>query len=483
MGAKRPEASPGAMAMWRTWLSLSAVALAAGCSLNPRWPDPEAEAARLAGQAAIIKVDETGGVLDAPAFDAAQLGYAQAIRESLTHAPAIQAALARVRQAYAAAEQERLLPNPVLTVALKLPVGGGSPTVEPGLAAELMNLLLMPGRVDAADHRLRAAGAEALAVTLDVLAQVQRCYIQVQALDASMPVLEERRRLTERMLDIARSRLQGGEGTRLDVTTLEAQRIEMDEEIAEQELARQEARLELARLIGRPGGGIDWLLDAQGESAATPGDEKTWLRAALEHRPEIAVKTWELKALGVDLRQTRWSLLEDAGVGVEAEGTARSDADDWQVGPAWSVPLPLFDWGQARRDLLRARRLETSHQRNQIRREVIEEVRRAYAACEASRKACQRVGGLLIPLLERRRREAESQYQAGQCDVMALILADQDLQTARMKLIELHRRAAESFVRLRRAAGGPGEPGGPTVKTRNPTGDPAIDIHHEGNHP
>lgn len=445
------------MMHFRTWWFLVLVpVMASGCAVSLRWPAPESAAARLTGESSLITVDTSGGSLDAPAHNDQSLCRTDAIRMALTTSPAIHAALARVRQAYAEAHQERLLPNPVLTVVLKFPVSGGAPTMEPGIAADLLALLQKPGKIAAADHRLRAASAEAVAVVLDVLAQVQDCYARAQSLEAVMPVLQERRRLTERLLDVARSRLKGGEGTRLDVTTLEAQQIELEVEIIERQLERREARLELARLIGTPDGAVEWQLESWNETVARGADERAWVQAGLDHRPEVAAREWELRALGVELRQARWSIYEGTEIGVEAEVAMESGADDWSLGPALVVPLPIFDWGQARRGMLDARQQEAAHQLNEVRRQVVEEVRRSYAVYLATDAARKRVRGELIPLLERRRSEAESQYRAGQCDIIPLILADQDLQTARTKLIELECRTAVSLSRLQRAVGGPG---------------------------
>lgn len=441
----------------RTWSALLAIlAFAAGCSLHPRWPDPEDAAAKQTGVPQSIVIDVTGGQLDAPGSEHEVLTQAQAVRLALTTDPSLQAALARVRLAYAEAQQERLLPNPILTVLVKFPAAGGAPTVEPGIAADLLALLQKPGKVKAADHRLRAASADAVTAALDVLAKLQDQYVQVQALDALIPVLEERRRLIDRLLEIAQSRLRGGEGTRLDVTTLETQKVELEVEIAERTLERREARLALARLIGRPNDAAGWRLDPWTELAATSQEETTWVAAGLEHRPEISARMWELSALGVEFRLARWTIFDGTEVGAEAEGTAESGADDWAVGPAIAVPIPIFDWGQAKQDAAAAKRLEAAHQLTLARRQVVEEVRRAYSAFRTALDTHRRVKDQLIPLLERRRSEAESQYRAGQSDVIPLVLADQDLQTGRAKLVDLEQKASASLVRLQRAVGGPG---------------------------
>ncbi|MCC6239827.1 MAG: TolC family protein [Phycisphaerales bacterium] len=443
------------MTSLRSWCALASMA-AAGCTVAPHWPAPEVVASRLTGVSALIVMDRTGGSLDTPALMENQLHQADALRMALTTSPSIQAALARVHQAYAEAYQQRLLPNPLLSVVLKFPIHGGAPTAEPGISADLLALLQKPGKIKAAESRLRAASAEAVVVVLDTLAQAQECYARAQSLDAMMPVLRQRQQLTERLADIARSRLTAGEGTRLDVTTLEAQKIELEVEIAERELERQEGRLELARLIGQPSGTIEWQLDSWNAMNAEDTMVQAWIQAGLDHRPEITASIWELRALGVEFAQARWDGFEAMEVGAAGEGTVKSGARDWAIGPALTVPLPLFDWGQARRDLVGARRLEAAHLLNDKRRQIVEEIRRAHGAYRAAVDAHQRVSQELIPLLQQRRNEADSQYRAGQSDIISLILADQDLQAAQIRRIELECRTAISRARLHRAVGGSG---------------------------
>lgn len=443
---------------------------AGGCSLHPRWPGPEGTAERLTGVAQSIAIDVTGGRLGTLGPEHDVLTQAQAVRLAMTADPSLQMALARVRLAYAEAQQERLLPNPILTVLVKFPTTGGSPTVEPGIAADLLALVQKPGKVKAADHRLRAASAEAVTAVLDALAQLQDRYAQAQAFDALMLVLEERRRLIDRLLEIAQSRLKGGEGTRLDVTALETQKVELEVEIAERALERREARLALARLIGRPNDAAEWKLDPWTEPVALRQDENAWVQAGLEHRPEIIARMWELSALGVEFRLAPWGILDGTEVGAEAEGTAESGADDWAVGPSFTLPVPIFDWGQAKRDAAAAKRLEAAHQLTLARRQAVEEVRRAYWAFRTSLEAHGRVEDQLLPLLERRRGEAESLYRAGQSDVIPLVLADQDLQTGRAKLVDLKQKVSASLVRLQRAVGGPGAVPDQPVTATQPAG-------------
>ena len=376
---------------------------------------------------------------------------AEAVRRSLRHDPSIQITLARVRAAAADSHQARLLPNPIVSVVLRWPESGGSPTVEAGLAAELLSLLRKPGEIDAADKRLQAASARVLISVLDVVAETQRRFVEVQSLDALLPVLEQRARLLDRLVKLARQRLDAGEGTRLDLTTLQAQRVDLDVVITERQIDNRTARLALARLIGEPSATADWTLDPWRLPDIPMAGESAWVTAALKQRPEVQATIWQIEALGADVRLAQWALLEPLEVGVEAE----RDAGEWSIGSGATVPLPLFDWGQAKREMAEAAVLESLHELTQTRRTVVEEVRTAHLAHIRLLDAYRKANDQLIPLLEQRLKQAESAFRAGQSDVTPLILAEQDLQAGHARLIELERRTAESLIDLYRAVGGP----------------------------
>ena len=246
-------------------------------------------------------------------------------------------------------------------------------------------------------------------------------------------------------------RLRAGEGTQLDITTLDAQRVELETEVAQREQDAAGERLILTRLVGQPSAAGDWELDAPvgGRAPPLPG-ERALLDATLPRRPEVAALSWQLAALRADVRLARFGPFDGADAGIASERDA-----NWTVGPAFSTPLPVFDWGQAREAKAVAARIEAGHKLTEQRRRVVEEVRRAYAAVLAARATADRVRTDLIPLQQRRRNQTEAAYRTGHADVTTLLLADKDLQTARAKLVDLDRNTALSLSKLRRAVGGP----------------------------
>lgn len=413
-------------------------------------PDPAAEdavtQAVALGEPLTFRVE--GGPLDEPAAGEA-LSFLDATRRAVLTDPGLQGALARVRMAMADADQARLLPNPVLSFILRW--GSGKPNVEVTLTESIIQVFQRSSRSSAADNRLRQAAADAVGDALDVVAAVQELYASVQAEDRLLPVLESRRDLLRRLTEVASNRLEAGEGVRGDVTTLDAQRVEMDVELAEAGLRRRTQRLRLAHLIGEPSGSAAWQLEPWTPPAAVATPEQVWVDLALQRRPEVQSVAWQLAALGDDYALTRLFPWEASDIGVDAQRP-----DGWVAGPSVSTPLPIFDTGDARRARVTAEQTEARHALTTARRRVVEEVRVAHKALAGNLVNLARVRKDLIPLRQLRRDQAEEAYRAGLTDVTPLYLAERDLGVTQSQAIEIERQATVSLVRLQRAVGGPG---------------------------
>lgn len=427
---------------------LAALISLTGCQSTR--PDPAAEdavtQAVALGEPLVFRVE--GGPLDEPSAGDA-LSFLDATRRAVLTDSGLQGALARVRIAMADADQARLLPNPVLSFILRW--GSGKPNVEVTLTESLIQIFQRTSRSSAADNRLRQAAADAVSYALDVVADVQELYISVQAEDRLLPVLESRRDLLRRLTEVATNRLEAGEGVRGDVTTLDAQRVEMDVEIADAGLRKRTQRLQLAHLVGEPSGSASWQLDPWTPPATVATKEQVWIELALQRRPEVQSVAWQLAALGDDYALARLFPWEGSNVGVDAQRP-----DGWVAGPSISSPLPIFDTGEARKSRITAEQIETRHALTEARRRVVEEVRVAHHALAGNLANLARVRQDLIPLRQLRRDQAEEAYRAGLTDVTPLYLAERDLGATQSQAIEIERQATISLIRLRRAVGGPG---------------------------
>src|SRR5207302_496610 len=107
----------------------------------------------------------------------------------------------------------------------------------------LIELWQKPRKASASDNHLRAAAGEVLTTLADIVSEVQETYYTVQALSDEIRVLEDRRRITERLVQIGTARLKAGEAASLDVITLRSQQMQLDVDIAERWQELRAARL------------------------------------------------------------------------------------------------------------------------------------------------------------------------------------------------------------------------------------------------
>ncbi len=436
---------------------LAAALLAWGTACRMPLPaDKAAEAVAAAtGLRGAIRFETNTAAVDLPG-GTNTLTLSDAVRQAVVAAPEVQMALARARGAQAESWQARQFPNPVLHILFRLPEGGGATAIETGIATDLAQWLRRPHRIAAADHRLRAAAADAVAAALDIIEATETHYAGHLAHSEAIKLLRLRQSVLSQLRDLAQRRLDAGEGTRLDVIALDAQLEEAQADLSEHWLKLESERLSLARLLGEPSRSVELQLGTPLAEPSPLVPEAVWIAHALQRRPEIQSARWELAARGDDHALARLAWLSEFGGGLAAERES-----DWSLGPSATVPLPFFDTGEAAQSKAQASLIEARHQTTLHLRRTVTAVRHAHAAHEALQRAAVQVREKLLPLQAERARLARAVYEAGQSDITPVRFAELDLQAARLRLLELQLRLSVAASQLRRASGGPLAPSQP----------------------
>ena len=413
-------------------------------------PDVAADAVRLTGLQNAIVFRDTAEPLDVVPLADSMLTEAQAVRLALLHDPRLQASVAQVRVAQADAQQAQLLPNPILSISLRSASGGMDTAFDATLTADLIALLQKPRQIAAADKRLRGAAADALTTTLDLISEVQQAYASAQAIDGEIENARRRGQILQQLRDIAQDRVDAGDALPLDVLTLDAQLMQAKLDLSDLELERAGDRFALARLVGQARANTDWQLSPwEPPAAAVATPEAQWIDAALTQRTEIQAHAWELRALGDDLSVAALSPLAGGDVGIDSEHDP-----EWRVGPTFSTPLPIFDFGQAARAKVKAQQIAARHELAAQELEIIEEVRLAYATDRHAQQALLDAQSKLLPLAQQQLDLAQLAYKNGDADLPTLLLAEADYQETASKIIELQEKVSIARAKLQRAAGG-----------------------------
>jgi len=429
-------------------IQLLAVALAFGCAVTPPGHDAAAQIQSAASLANAIEFHTEALPAEAAAA-ADRLTLSAALKRALRQSPEVQIALAEVRAAQAGAHQARLLPNPVLDIAFRLPESGGRTVIEAGLTAELTQLLQRPRRISAFDAALRAASAKAVTTVLNVMHETQQNYFDAVGLRRETQILIQRNSRLGELLKVAEARLAAGEGTKLDVATLKAEQATAAIDLGDVTLNIRRAHFGLAYRLGQPRGRIDWILDTPLFTQIALRGEPDSIAHGLRVRPEIQVDRWQLAALEDQTALARLAWMENNAAGLAAERDS-----DWSLGPSVVLPLPLFDWGQARRAKARAQAIAARQRLTQTTRQVVREIRQAHDAVTQFMATTRQARTQLVPLHEERVRLARVIFDAGQEDVTKLHLAELGLLGAQLKLVRLEHRTALAIIALDRATGG-----------------------------
>jgi cobalt-zinc-cadmium efflux system outer membrane protein len=216
------------------------------------------------------------------------------------------------------------------------------------VAQEFLEILQLPLRKRMAGHALDVAKVRVGGAVLDLAADVRRaCY----AHQAALQTLAMRRQVaaaTGASLDFARRLRDAG-----NITALQLAREQALDEQSKLDLATAEAdvlatRERLNALMGLWGADTQWTVASRlPDVPAKEVDTATVEPRAVEHSLELAESRAKLEA-AADALGIRRSYAIFGGGDVEFGVAAEREVEGgWGVGPAVSVPIPLFDTGGA----------------------------------------------------------------------------------------------------------------------------------------
>ncbi len=349
-----------------------------------------------------------------------QLTADDAVQVALLNNRELQALYADLGVAQADLVQAGLYKNPILDAAVLFPLSGIRPDLQLTVVLGFLDAFYVPLRKRVAtaafeESKLRVTGA-----VLDFAARVRAAFYAHQAneetlelrqtiVDALAASFEVSRRLYEggniRDLDLARSRAEA-EASKLALRSAEA--------------AARQSREELNELMGVWGAATQWTLEkrlAEVSAEPLPLDELEHL--ALARSVDLGLARQRIVVAGEQLGYDRAkALVQTAELGAEAE---REPVEGWRVGPVLSVPIPLFDQGQARvgRAASEFRRAHLDYYALAVRVRATARVVQERVRAAQDRALYYR--DIVLPLQQRIVNEAQLQYNAMQVGIFQLL--------------------------------------------------------------
>jgi len=447
------------MGAWRLVMALWVGVVAVGCSTSGE--KDFAEVQRVTGERGYsVRWNQGSGAdreveREVRGLLAQPLTVDQAVQIALLNNRNLQATFEEIGVSQADLVEAGLLRNPVFDAAIRWPTGGaGGANVELSVAQSFIDLVFMPARRRIAAEHLEAAKARVGDEVLNLAARVKRAYFDVQAAEQMVELRRTSLVALKAAADLAGRLRQAGNISQLDADRHAALQEEAEIELTDAEADLKEKREALGVLMGF-GSHPDWKIDQR--LADVPAREIAPERleqlavdqrldlAAARHEVEAAAKTAGLK------RSTR--LLPEAQLGVSAERDPEGTSG-WVVGPALSVPIPLWDFGQG--SVPRAQAQFRQAQRRLEAREVDvrSEVRQAEAKLMSARARAGRYQQVLLPLRHRIVEQAQRHYNGMLLSVFELLDAKRQEIEAGGAYIEALRDYWSARAALERAVGG-----------------------------
>jgi outer membrane protein TolC len=345
-----------------------------------------------------------------------------AVRIALWNNRELRAQLLGLGVARAQLVQASVLPNLDFEAELLLPTeSSGNRKWSLGAGFSLSDLILRGGRGDVAEADLSTARIEAAGATLDLAYQVRLAYYDLQASAQELALLRTAHEAYAASAEAAQVLHDAGNVTDLDLSTQQSAEqgalLQLDQ--AQEDAGDLRERLNV--LLGLFGRDTGWRL-------AGPLPEPTSAIAPPERLETRAIQSsLELAAARATLAaaERRVGAAETAGwlPRLHVEARAENDGEYWQVGPALSGSLPLFDHQQGTVVSRRAERDQVSERLNAAAITIRAATRAARAKALSAEQRVRRYHDQLLPLRERIVAQTLLEYNAMQVGVFRLLEA------------------------------------------------------------
>lgn len=372
-----------------------------------------------------------------------------AVRSALERHPSVRAALARIGIAKADFAQAGLLPNPDLGGSIRFALG--SPANLAAAIGQPLLLLQIPARQRAAARMLNVAVLRSAETVLADLSAVRRTYQELSNSEALLLLQKEMISNYSRTVRATRDRQEGGAATGVDVNLAETQLQSAVMDLIALEGRRERLRAEFAARVGWSRWKPEWSLAVapkpDGLSGLLPALAKA-LSEAFANRLDLKVATAQVLQAEAELAQAKLSLVPVLSAGLDFE---RQPPD--YFGPAFSIPLPIFDQGIPRVSRAEYALAEARRNRESVELTAYQEVAGAHAELTAAVRQVEQAEERLVPIAEKNLALAEATYRGGQGNLLHVLAAQQAYLGARQRMLNAVRDYRIQAAELDRAVG------------------------------
>jgi cobalt-zinc-cadmium efflux system outer membrane protein len=306
----------------------------------------------------------------------------------------------------------------MLDAAVLFPLSGARPDLQLTVVFGVLDAIFVPLRARVAAAQLEETKLRVTGAVLDFAGRVRSAFIAHQADEQVSDLRQTIAQALAASYEVSRRLHEAGNITDLDLARDRAEMEAAKVRLRAAEVAVRQSREALNGLMGTWGEQATWEMDGRlpeirAEDPDMGGIERIAVArsvALLQARQRIVVAGQQL---GYD-RATALTASADLGAQAERE-------EGWKVGPVISIPLPLFDRGQARlgRSVSELRRAEQEYYALAV--QIRTGARMIRDRLQGARDRALYHRDILLPLQERIVSEAQLQYNAMQVGIIQLL--------------------------------------------------------------
>jgi cobalt-zinc-cadmium efflux system outer membrane protein len=389
--------------------------------------------------------------------DSLRLTRRQAIAEALTHNPQLEVARQQTAQSRARRVEAISVPDPALTAAYDQSTqpfnfgAAGERNVAIDMLIPFPTKFWLRNKVGRAE--IGSFESNYRLQTQVIAAQTSQQYDSLLVARKHRDVLLEGRTLSADFLKRTQARYTAGTAAKLDVIKAQVDVAQADNQLIANELDIANAQAALNRFLGRVIGAPIAPVDTLEVPPPLP-DSLTIEQTALENRPELT----GLESQQQGARATT-SLLKQFWI---PDFTLSASHDYTQPGaPVFStgiaMPIPVFFWQHSRGEIAESRyhEQELAASYRDLRAQVTQDVRSAYATASTSLRQVLFLRDQLVPSAREAFRVASVSYSLGGSSALEVLDARRTLLDAEGQLADALASANIARADLERALGVP----------------------------
>ena len=323
-----------------------------------------------------------------------------AVRLAVAFSPSTQTLLFDSAARSAAATQSARLPNPVFAFArlLRSDEHGVEKEIERSIAISVVDLLLLPMRMRAADYQQEQLRNRLAGDIVQAAAQARQSWVRAVAAQQIAAYAEQVKEAADASAELARRMQSVGNFSRLQRAREQAFYADAVAQLARSRQAALMAREELTRTLG-----LDAELavtlrlpDRLPDLPAAPDPESVLARRALEQRIDVRMARAEMEYLARRFGLVRVTSFVD-GLHVAAVHNSESGLPP-QKGFEIEMPLPIFDFGDARRMEAEANYMAALNRAAVVGAHATSQLRESYAGYRAAYDIARHYRDEVVPL-------------------------------------------------------------------------------------